>query len=127
LAWDLTAIHAYPAGCSKRQNAMVRITFVSSRGESQTFDALPGLSLMESAVANGVEEIDADCGGNCYCGTCRVYVGEVWQDRLPPPDNYEIDMVDSTDDDTPGVRLACQLRVTEQLDGLVVRTPPSQR
>jgi len=106
---------------------MVKITFVSSKGENQTLIASTGLSLMETAVANGIEEIVADCGGNCYCGTCRVYVVEEWRDRLPPPDDYEIDMVDSTDDQRPGVRLSCQIRVTEQIDGIVVHTPPTQK
>jgi cytochrome P450 len=55
---------------------MVKITYVSSKGKEQTVDAAPGFSLMETAIINGVEEIDADCGGNCYCGTCRVYVVE---------------------------------------------------
>lgn len=106
---------------------MVKITYVSSKGEEQTVDAAPGFSLMETAIANGVEEIDADCGGNCYCGTCRVYVVEEWRERLPPPDEIETDMVDTTEDDRPGVRLSCQLKVTEQLDGIVVHTPPSQK
>ena len=106
---------------------MVKITYISSRGEEQTVEVEAGISMMEAAISKGVEEIDADCGGNCYCGTCRVYVSADWRERLPPADDFETDMIDSTEDANAGVRLSCQLRVTEAIDGIVVHTPPAQK
>jgi len=106
---------------------MVKITYLSSKGEEQTVDVAPGISVMEAAISNGVDEIDADCGGNCYCGTCRVYLAETWRERVPPPDDFETDMIDSTEDTGAGVRLSCQIRVTKEIDGMVVHTPPTQR
>lgn len=81
---------------------------------------------MENAVANGIETIEAVCGGNAYCGTCRVYVDPAWREVTGAPTEIEFPMFEASEDDTPGIRLACQIPVTSALDGLVVTTPASQ-
>ncbi|MEW9855862.1 2Fe-2S iron-sulfur cluster-binding protein [Novosphingobium sp. M1R2S20] len=105
---------------------MPSITFIAADGASHVIKAQEDLSLMENAVAQGVETIEAVCGGNAYCGTCRVYPEAAWRSVLGEATEIELPMIEAAGDDTDGVRLSCQIRVTRQLDGLVVRTPPSQ-
>lgn len=105
---------------------MARITYIEHDGSQVTVDAEPGLSIMKAAVNNGVAGIAADCGGNCACGTCRVYVDEAWQARLPEARDGEREMIEYSGDANPGVRLSCQIRVTDELDGLVLRLPRNQ-
>ena len=105
---------------------MVKITFVEDNGDTKTVDADPGLSIMKAAVNNGVAGIVAECGGNCACGTCRIYVDEAWSARLPPPEESEQEMLEFSEDAHPGVRLSCQIAVTEELEGLEVALPASQ-
>ena len=105
---------------------MVAVTFIAHDGSVQVIDALAGLSLMENAIANGISAIEAVCGGNAYCGTCRVYVDPEWRAVTGEASEMEIPMFEATEDDTPGIRLACQIPVTPALEGLVVRTPASQ-
>lgn len=105
---------------------MVKVTFVSADGTVQEVEADPGCSLMEAAVANGVDGIDAECGGNCYCGTCRVHVDAAWRQAVGPQGEFESPVIESTGDAEAGVRLSCQVPLTEALDGLVVRLPEAQ-
>lgn len=105
---------------------MVRITFIEADGGETTVDARPDQSVMEAAVKNGVRGIAADCGGNAACGTCRIYPVEAWSDRLGEIRDIEQAMLEFTEDPHPGVRLACQIRVREELNGLTVRLPQNQ-
>ena len=105
---------------------MVKITLVEPNGETKCFDAPIGQNLMEAATKHGVEGIVGECGGNCVCGTCRFYPAAEWQDRLGAMSEIERDMLEFTGDAEPGVRLACRIAVTPQLDGLVGRLPASQ-
>ncbi|MEZ5735073.1 MAG: 2Fe-2S iron-sulfur cluster-binding protein [Novosphingobium sp.] len=105
---------------------MVKITYIEDSGERHTIDAPLGLSMMKAAVNEGIEGIVAECGGNCACGTCRVYVPEEWRDKLQPPQDTETEMIQYSEDENPGVRLSCQIPVTEELDGIEVRMPKSQ-
>jgi 2Fe-2S ferredoxin len=82
---------------------------------------------MEGAVKNNVIGIDADCGGACACATCHVYVEEAWLDRTGMPSAIEQSMLDFAKDVEPNSRLSCQIKVTDALDGLVVRMPESQQ
>ena len=86
-----------------------------------------GLTVMEGAVKNNIPGIDADCGGACACATCHVYVDEAWlrQDRRPPRP-WRSRMLDFAENVEPNSRLSCQIKVTDALDGLVVRMPESQ-
>lgn len=106
---------------------MPAITFISVDGERRTVAAECGGSVMEAAVGNGVPGIDADCGGSCACATCHVIVGDAWFDKLPAPSEAERDMLEFAVNPQEHSRLACQIVVTDDLDGLIVQTPESQR
>jgi 2Fe-2S ferredoxin len=83
---------------------------------------------MEGAVQNGVDGILAECGGSCMCATCHVYVDEAWLPRLNPIEEEEEEMLGSTAAKRKAnSRLSCQIRVTAELDGLVVNLPPKQK
>ena len=105
---------------------MAKITFIEANGTEHVVDVKPGLSLMEGAVRNSVPGILADCGGSCACATCRVYVDEAWQGKLETPADMEKSMIEFQDDRDPRVRLSCQIKVTDDLDGLVMTLPESQ-
>ncbi|HLW77840.1 MAG TPA: 2Fe-2S iron-sulfur cluster-binding protein [Bryobacteraceae bacterium] len=113
---------------NKKPRETARITYISNAGEARPIDVPLDDSVMEGAIRNDVEGIVAECGGACMCATCHVYVDPVWLDKLPPIESDEDAMLDSTASDRlPNSRLSCQLRVTPELDGLIVRTPPTQQ
>ena len=105
---------------------MAKITYIEASGTEHVVDVKPGLSVMEGAVKNGVPGILADCGGACACATCRVYVDESWRINTGAPQEMEQAMIDFQGDQHAGLRLSCQITVTEAMDGLVVRMPESQ-
>jgi ferredoxin, 2Fe-2S len=105
---------------------MPKIKYIDESGKEREVDVPLGWSVMEGAVKNLVPGIDADCGGACACATCHVYVDPVWTGKLPPKEEMEESMLDFAQDVKPNSRLSCQLKVTPELDGLVVRTPKSQ-
>ncbi|MCB2135938.1 MAG: 2Fe-2S iron-sulfur cluster binding domain-containing protein [Rhodobacteraceae bacterium] len=106
---------------------MVKITYIEFGGREHIVDVPPGQTVMEGARDNGIPGIEADCGGACACSTCHVYVDPDWVDRLPTKDSMEEDMLDFAHEPDPTrSRLTCQLKVTEQIDGLIVRMPEKQ-
>ena len=105
---------------------MPKITFIDQEGTERTVEAELGATVMETAINNEVPGILATCGGSCSCATCPVYVDEEWFDRLPDLSLDEQDMLDTAHDLEPNSRLSCQITVTEEIDGLVVTTPPRQ-
>lgn len=106
---------------------MPKITYVSHEGESQSVEVPVGWTVMEGAVQNNIEGIVAECGGGCACATCHVYVDEAWADKFDPAASMEQDMLECTSEDaTARSRLSCQIRVTDDCDGLVVHMPASQ-
>ena len=105
---------------------MVKITYIDAAGTSRTVEAQPGSTVMETAIKNGVPGIDAECGGACACATCHVYIDEAWRKKVGPPTAMEEDMLDFGYDVRSNSRLSCQIKVTEDLDGLVVHTPERQ-
>lgn len=105
---------------------MPRITYIEFDGREHVVEVKAGLSVMEGAIRNNVPGIDADCGGACACATCHVYVDEAWLDRTGTASAMEESMLDFADAVQPNSRLSCQIRVTDELDGLVVRLPESQ-
>lgn len=106
---------------------MPKITYIEHDGTEHVVDVPVGLSVMEGAVTNNIPGIDADCGGACACSTCHVYVEREWLDKLPPKEDMETDMLDfAYEPDEERSRLTCQLKVTPELDGLVVRMPEKQ-
>ena len=106
---------------------MAKITYIENDGKAHTIEAKPGQSVMEGAVKNNIPGIDADCGGACACATCHVYVDPAWAAALPPKSDMEEAMLDFAQVVAPTSRLSCQLRVTSDMDGLIVRVPISQQ
>jgi 2Fe-2S ferredoxin len=105
---------------------MAKITFIQPDGTEQVVDAQNGMTVMEEAKKNMVEGIEAECGGACACATCHVYVDEAWFDRTGGPSEMEEDMLDFAFDVRPTSRLSCQIKVTDALDGLLLRVPEKQ-
>lgn len=105
---------------------MAKITFIQPDGTSQTVDATPGNTVMEAAKLNNVPGIEAECGGACACATCHVYVDAAWSPKTGKPESMEEDMLDFAFDVRPESRLSCQMKVTPELDGLIVRVPGKQ-
>jgi 2Fe-2S ferredoxin len=105
---------------------MASITFIQPDGAEQTVDGEPGLTVMEAAKTNLIEGIEAECGGACACATCHVYVDEAWKEKTGAPSPMEEDMLDFAYDVRPTSRLSCQIHITPELDGLVVRIPEKQ-
>lgn len=96
-------------------------------GEEQIVEIADGMSVMQAAVANGITEIVAEFGGTLGCATCHVYIDEDDFDRLDPLSEEEDEMLDFTASARqPNSRLSCQLLLSPELDGLVVRLPPTQ-
>ncbi|HTV95120.1 MAG TPA: 2Fe-2S iron-sulfur cluster-binding protein [Steroidobacteraceae bacterium] len=105
---------------------MARITYVEFSGKEHVVEVEPGHSVMEGARQNNIPGIDADCGGACACATCHVYVDEAWVKRTGPRSANEEPMLDFVENVRPNSRLSCQIPVTSELDGLIVRMPQSQ-
>ncbi len=105
---------------------MAKITYIQTDGSKQTIEAENDSTVMESAVKNQVAGIDADCGGACACATCHVYVAEAWTEVTGAPSEMEEDMLDFAYDIRDSSRLSCQIKVRDELDGLVVHIPEQQ-
>mgnify|MGYP002635138230 FL=1 len=105
---------------------MPKITYIEHNGKPHTVDVANELSVMEGVVQSNIPGIDADCGGACACATCHVYVDEKWFDKLKKTDDTEQDMLDLAYQPNKFSRLSCQITVTDELDGLVVKMPSKQ-
>jgi 2Fe-2S ferredoxin len=105
---------------------MPKITYIDNGGEHRTVDAEVGATVMETAIKNDVPGIEAECGGACACATCHVYVDEAWREKAGEASAMEQDMLDFAFDVRPNSRLSCQIKVTDELDGLIVTTPERQ-
>lgn len=106
---------------------MPRVSFVHPEGETHEVEAADGSSVMRAALLGGVSGITADCGGEASCATCHVYVAEPWLERVGTPGPDEDDMLDFAEcERQPNSRLSCQIKITEELDGLVLTLPESQ-
>ena len=105
---------------------MPKITYIEHNGKSHTLEVENGLSVMEGATQNNIPGIDADCGGACACATCHVYVEEKWFDKISNKTSAEQDMLDMAFEPNSFSRLSCQITVSDELDGLVVKMPSKQ-
>jgi 2Fe-2S ferredoxin len=105
---------------------MTKLSIIAFDGTRYDMDAENGSTVMENAIRNGVPGIEAECGGACACATCHVYVDEDWADTTGQPEPMEEDMLDFAFDVRPNSRLSCQIKVRDELDGLVVRVPERQ-
>ncbi|ABI64377.1 MAG: 2Fe-2S ferredoxin [Maricaulis maris] len=105
---------------------MPKITYIEHNGTEHVIDVATGLTVMEGAVRNLVPGIDADCGGACACATCHVYVDPAWADKTGSREAMEDSMLDFAEEVQETSRLSCQIKVSDELDGLVVRMPQNQ-
>jgi 2Fe-2S ferredoxin len=105
---------------------MAKLTYVAFDGTRFEVEAANGSTVMENAIRNDVPGIEAECGGACACATCHVYVDEAWTDLVGEPQPMEEDMLDFAYDVRPNSRLSCQIKVRDELDGLVVAIPERQ-
>lgn len=106
---------------------MVNITYVEASGQSTTLALPEGWSLMQGATANGVDGILGECGGSCACATCHCYVDEARLVDLPAPSENELAMLDNVAAERRATsRLACQLKATAALEGLLITLPDVQ-
>lgn len=106
---------------------MPHITFIEANGHTQTVDLTEGWSLMQGATAQGIEGILGECGGSCACATCHCYVDETRLGDLPAASEAELAMLDQVAAERrPNSRLACQIKATAALEGLVVHLPETQ-
>ena len=106
---------------------MAKITYIEHDGTQHVVEVAEGLTVMEGARDNNIPGIEADCGGACACSTCHVYIDAGWVEKLPAKEAMEEDMLDfAFEPDEVRSRLTCQLKVTAELDGLVVNMPEKQ-
>ena len=105
---------------------MPKITFKQLDGKEQVVEAKENQSVMEAAVQNSVPGIVGECTGACACATCHVYVAPEWSDKTGTASDMEEDMLDFAVDVQDTSRLSCQIKMTDELDGLVVTVPKSQ-
>jgi len=105
---------------------MPKITYIQFDGTAHTVDVPSGMSVMEGAITNNISGIEAECGGACSCATCHVYVDPAWVKATGTPQHIERDMLECALDLQKNSRLSCQIKVSDELDGLIVRLPELQ-
>lgn len=103
----------------------MKITFVSHQGDQSLVEVSDG-NAMQAAVWNSVRGIDGDCGGMCACATCHVYVDAAWIGMVGAPDETETAMLELAEDVRGNSRLACQIEIRSELDGLILHLPVAQ-
>lgn len=106
---------------------MPKVTFIKPDGSLSVIETKVGASLMQAGIDGGISGIVAECGGCCQCATCHVYVAPEWCARLAPVNEAEDAMLDNTvTERRPQSRLSCEIKMTSELDGLVVHLPVRQ-
>ena len=105
---------------------MAKITYIEHTNKKHIVEVPNNMSVMEGAVQNNIPGIDADCGGSMACATCHVYIDKKWFDKLEKKDEGEEDMLDMAYQPNKFSRLSCQLIVSNELDGLILRMPLKQ-
>jgi 2Fe-2S ferredoxin len=111
---------------TRAEAVMTKISIVAFDGTRFDVNAENGSTVMENAIRNSVPGIEAECGGACACATCHVYVDDAWTEKVGSPEPMEEDMLDFAFDVRPNSRLSCQIKVRDELDGLVVHVPERQ-
>jgi 2Fe-2S ferredoxin len=105
---------------------MPRIVFIEAGGLRHEVAASSGRTVMQAAMDASVPGIVAECGGCCSCATCHGFIDAPWSTRIAPAGAVEVSMLEGLLELQPNSRLTCQIEVTEELDGMVVRLPSSQ-
>ncbi len=105
---------------------MPKITFIEHDNTVHDVEADLGETIMEAAMRGGVSGIVAECGGSCTCATCHIYVDDAWVEKTGERSLEEDEQLDNAYDVRANSRLSCQIKMTEELDGILVRTPSYQ-
>lgn len=105
---------------------MPRVIYIDAQGGEFEADVAVGQNLMEGAVDHMIDGILGECGGVMSCATCHCYVDPAWVSKIPAASEMEEDMLDMVIDPQDNSRLSCQIDMTDDLDGIVVRLPKSQ-
>ena len=105
---------------------MAKITYIEHTSKKHIVEVPNNMSVMEGAVQNNIPGIDADCGGSMACATCHVYIDKKWFDKLEKKDEGEEDMLDMAYQPNKFSRLSCQLIISDELNGLILRMPSKQ-
>jgi 2Fe-2S ferredoxin len=105
---------------------MPQVTYIEHNGTEHRIGLEPGKSVMQGAIDNGIPGIDADCGGECACATCHVFVEGDWLAKCGTPGEQEASMLSFAATAQPNSRLSCQITMSPELDGLTVRMPEAQ-
>jgi 2Fe-2S ferredoxin len=113
---------------SEELDNLPKVIYVSATGESHEVEVPVGTTVMSAALKNGIDGIVAECGGVCMCSTCHVFVDEAFFKRIPPAQDTEEAVLEiAAEERQPTSRLSCQIKVTDEVDGLIVRLPKRQR
>lgn len=105
---------------------MPKVIYIDKDENQTEVDVPNGTNLMQAALDNMVSGILGDCGGDCACATCHVFVDPAWQDKVGEVSELEADLLDGLMDPQPNSRLSCQIIMEDKLDGIVLRLPESQ-
>ncbi len=105
---------------------MVTVKFIQPDGVEKIVEVEEGTNLMTAALENGVDGILGDCGGACSCATCHCYIDDEFFPKIPPAEDIEQSMIEFASEPKENSRLGCQVQVTEDVSGIVVRMPDSQ-
>jgi len=106
---------------------MPKVTYIAADGTETTLEVPVGTSVMEAAIMSNVDGILGECGGSINCATCHVFVQNADQFTLPEMSPVEEEMLEATAvERQPESRLSCQLIMTDDMDGLIVRLPEAQ-
>ena len=105
---------------------MAKITYIEFDGTAHVVDVSSGMSVMDGAISNNIPGIEAECGGACSCATCHVYVDPAWVEATGSAQPVEAGMIESAMDLQETSRLSCQIEVSDELDGIIVRMPELQ-
>lgn len=105
---------------------MLKVKYIAHDGGETVVETKAGTSIMKAAVDNGVDGIVAECGGAMSCATCHVYFDPEWSEKLEEPQKMEKEMLEFVIEPHPTSRLSCQIKMQEELDGIVVHLPESQ-
>ena len=104
---------------------MIEIFFTLTNGDTRSVIGQEGFSVMEAATLEGVPGINSECGGSLSCGTCHAYLDDAFRDRVPPPTDEELALLENVINPRPSSRLTCQLSLTPQMHGIRFKVPDS--
>ncbi len=106
---------------------MVKVTYVSADGTKTSVEGDEGASVMQTAISHDVDGIIGECGGSMMCATCHVYVDDAWVGKTGERNDGEDDMLEcAVSEVKDSSRLSCQIKLSPELDGLIVHLPEEQ-